>query len=215
VALANPLPKADFANTLRVASVDFRANWNQQSSLTGGGIRTYKDRGPMLWSADVTTVPMTHAEANALMALINSRNGGIKSVLLFDPRVLGPSTDPDGALFGSAAPKVGTITDRFTVAFTDFPANYVIPAGTYIEIKFDTSRYYLGLTVESRTANGSGAVAALEVTPALPAGIETGDAVTVIRAAMKARIVPNSAYPASVTALHTSLRFTAEQDYGA
>ena len=213
MALADPLPVADFFDLFAIEDVRFDPVWSQQASLTGGGTRLYSDRAPMLWRASVTTAPMEHADAEAVMARINSRGGGLKTALIYNPRLPYPSSDPDGSIFGSATPFVGTITDRLHVAFTGFPNGYVVPAGTYFGIVFDTSRYYLGQFAEAKTADGSGAVSAVEIAPALPVSVQTGDAVTVKKPPAKFRIVPNSAYPAQIGALHSRITFDVEQTY--
>ena len=46
-----------------------------------------------------------------------------------------PSSDPTGSIFGAATPVVGTIADAYHVAFTGFPAGYVIPLGTSYWVK--------------------------------------------------------------------------------
>lgn len=213
--LANPLPVASFADQLQIEDPSFQPMWTQKASLSGGGTRLYADRAPMLWKADPQTIALPHADAEALMALINSRAGGIKTVLLYNARLPYPSSDPDGSIFGAATPVVGTITDRLHVAFTGFPAGYVIPLGTYFGIVFDTSRYYLGQFAEAKTASGAGAVTSVEIAPALPDSVAPGDAVTVLKPPAKFRIVPGSAYLSLVTALHSKLTFSAEQDYAA
>lgn len=215
MALANPLSQASLADLLPIADVTFRPMWAQEGSLTGSGEPLYSDRAPMRWSADVTTGPMRWSLANRIMALINSRGGGLKTILLANPRAWYPAGDPGGALFGAATPLVGTITDRLHVAFTGFPNGYVIPAGTFFRVLFDTSRYYLGQFAEDKTANGSGAVSETEITPALPASVDTGDAVTVAKPQGKFIIVPNSAYPSQANATRAIVRFSAEQTYAA
>lgn len=213
--LANPLALASFADLLQLTDVKFYPLWQQESSGSGSGETLYADRGPMLWQADATTGDLPHAEAEAIMALINSRAGGLKSLLLYNHKVPFPSTDPDGTIFGLATPVVGAITDRFHVAFTGFPAGYVVPLGTYFQVLFDTSRYYLGQFVEARTASGAGAIASVEVAPALPTSIIGGEPVTVIKPAAKFKIVPNSAYPSVTGALHSIVTFSAKQTYAA
>jgi hypothetical protein len=215
VALADPLGKSAFADILDMADISFVPEHMQESSGTGGGETLYADRGPALWRAVVTTIELPHADVKRVMALINSRSGGLKTFLLYDKALPYPSSDPDGSIFGSATPEVGTITNRNTVAFTGFPADYVIPAGTYLEITFDTSRKYLGQFCEARTANGSGAVAAVDVTPPLPASVATADAVTVIKPSGKFKLVPNSVRVTLATPLHASITFEAKQTYEA
>lgn len=213
MATSNPLAVDDFAALLRLDQLNLRSNWQQQRSMTGGGETRYADRAPMLWSAEPTTVPMEFAEAEGLMALINSRAGGLLTVLLFNTRMPYPSTDPDGSIMGATVPKLGTITDRLHVAFTGFPAGYVMPLGSYFGLVFDTSRYYLGQFAEARTANGSGAIAAVEIWPPLPASVSGTPDVSVKKPPMKARITPGSAYVSEQSTVHARVTFAAEQTY--
>jgi hypothetical protein len=215
MALADNLPIASFADLIRVSSLTFMQGWQQQRSATGGGETRYGDRAPSLWTAELTTPPMDHAEAEALMALANSRAGGLKTFLLYNTKMPYPSSDPDGSIMGSTVPKLGTITDRLHVAFTGFPADYVVPLGTYFGIVFDTSRYYLGQFCEARTANGSGAVSAVEIWPPLPAGISGTPDVNLKKPVAKFRLVPGSAYPSSISPVHSTFKLSAEQTYSA
>jgi hypothetical protein len=213
--LANPLGMAAFADLLHVADVKFRPSWNQERSLTGGGETLYADRAPMLWMADVTSAAMTHADAKKLLALINSRGGGLLTILLYDHSLPYPSPDPTGSLFGAATPVVGTITDRTHTAFTGFPASYSVPAGTYFQIIFGSTRYYLGQFCEDKTASGAGAITATEIAPAMPASIAAGAAVTVLKPSGKFRIIPGSANASPIDLFHSVVTFSAEQTYSA
>ena len=213
MALADPLSRASFADLLRTADVRLVQGWQQHRSATGGGETRFADRAPSLWRAEVRLAAMPHAEAEGIMALVNSRAGGLKTALLFNSRMPYPSTDPDGSLFGSATPVISAIADRLHVAFTGFPAGYVLPLGTYLGFVFDTSRYYLGQFCEARTANGAGAVASVEIWPPLPASVVTGVVVTVAKPLMKARIEPGSAAAPSIDQVNATVQFTAEQTY--
>jgi hypothetical protein len=213
VSLPDPLTLAGFADTFGIANVKFYPGWQQESSGSGSGQTLYADRGPMLWNVDVTSSELENAVAEAVMALVNSRAGGLKTFLLYNPKLKYPSSDPTGSIFGSATPVVGMIADRFHLAFTGFPAGYVIPAGTYFQIIFDTSRYYLGQFAEAKTADGSGAVSSTEVTPGLPASIAGGEAVTVAKPAAKFRITPNTAYSSTASMVTSSVTFSAKQTY--
>ena len=215
MALANPLGIASFADLLETATCVFRPMWMQESSGTGGGELLYADRAPMRWQVEVTTAPMSNADAMAIMALVNSRGGGLKTFLLYDKRAAYPSTDPTGSIFGSATPEIGTITDRLHIAFTGFPAAYVVPLGTYFSVVDGDGRRYLGQFAEAKTADGSGAISATEITPALPAAFATADAVTVIKPTAKFKIVPNSAYAPATTLTEATVTFQAESTYEA
>ena len=216
MALANPLAVADFYDLFRVQDVQFVQGFQQQRSATGGGETRYADRAPALWKAEITTIPMLNAEAEGIMALINSRAGGLKTVLMYNSRLPYPSPDPTGSIIGATVPKLGTITDRLHVAFTGFPNSYVMPRGTYFGILFDTSRYYLGQFAESKTSNPiTGTIGATEIWPPLPASISGTPDIVIVKPPAKFRIVPGSAYPAKEGGLNSTIKFSAEQTYSA
>ncbi|MEO9297564.1 hypothetical protein [Devosia alba] len=242
MALPETLPIASFADLLRVSTATFMQEWQQQRSATGGGETRYADRAPSLWKAELTTPPMDHAEAEGLMALANSRAGGLKTFLLYNPKLPFPSSDPEGAILSGSAspylqtylpwsddlpwndsmpwgglgafePKLGAITDRLHVAFTGLPPGYMLPLGTYFSIMFDTSRFYLGQFAEARTADGSGAVTSVEIWPPLPASVTGTPDVEFAKPHGKFRLVPGSAYPSTISTVHSTFKFSAEQTY--
>lgn len=213
--LANPLGLADFVDLFSVDDITFVQGWQQQRSATGGGETRYADRAPALWKAEITTGPLDNAESEGVMALINSRAGGLKTVLLYNHKLPYPASDPTGAVIGAASPLLGTITDRLHVAFTGLPNNFVVPRGTYFSILFDTSRYYLGQFAEPKVASGAGAVSAVEIWPPLPASISGNPAVVMAKPPGKFRITPGSAYPSKVNGVLSTIKFAAEQTYSA
>lgn len=212
MALADPLDLTSY-----FTAADFKSDlqFQQEASGTGNGEKLYADRGPALRRLEITTPPMTHAAAEALIALLNSRGGGLRTILVPHYRAPWPSTDPEGTTFGSATPDIGTITDRLNVAFVDFPAGYVIPAGTYFGVNDGSGRRYLGQFCEARTANGSGAVASVQITPALPAAFTTGDVVDVVWPVAKYKLVPGTAIVSQVTVGNSRVTFQADQTYEA
>lgn len=217
MALSNPLTQAAFADLFPVADVRFDAVFAQESSLTGGGERLYADRAPALQHATVTSVPVLHAEAEGLVALANSRLGGLKTILLHNYRLPYPSSDPTGSIFGASAPAISTITNRSQISFTSFPGSYVVPLGTWFGLVFGTSRYYLGQFCEARTATGGGGVSSVEIFPPLPASVVTPTVVTVKKPPAKFRIVPNSVRVSMVdqASRFSTVTFEADQTYSA
>lgn len=207
------LALASFADLIDAADCDFTLEWNQQAGSSADGEAHYATRGVPLWMAKITSPPMPIAEALGLKALVNSLQGSLGTFLLYDKRMPYPSSDPDGSIFSTATPIVGTITNNVSVAFTGFPNNYVIPLGTYFQIIHDTSRYWVGQFAEAKTANGSGAVSASSVTPPLPDSVDPGDAVTVLKPSGKFRMEPRSARLANVTTKEATLTFNARQTY--
>lgn len=213
MALPDTLGRNQFADLLRTADIKFVQGFQQQRSATGGGETRWADRAPSLWQAELRLAAMANAEAEGIMALINSRAGGLKTVLLFNSRLPYPSSDPDGLIIGATVPKLGAITDRLHAAFSGFPPNYVIPLGTYFGIQFDTSRYYLGQFAEAKTATVAGAVSATEIWPPLPVSIAGALNVSVAKPVAKFRIEPGSAFTQSFDQVNATVQFTAEQTY--
>lgn len=214
MALPDPLPVEAFADLFKVQDVEFIQNVNQQSSMTGGGERRYADRAPAMIRAKITTIPMLNAEAEGIMALINSRAGGLKKALLYNYRLPYPATDPDGAIIGATVPRLAAIADRLHVSFSGFPAGYEIALGTWFGLLFD-GRRYVGQFAEARTANGYGQIATVEITPPLPASASAGLGVIIAKPPGSFRIVPNSAFPSKQGGLHSVIEFSAEQTYSA
>jgi hypothetical protein len=213
MSLADPLPAAYFMDLLQVEDVNFIQMFNQQRSIPGGGDTRVADRTVPLLKAEITTIPVTNSDTEGLMARINSRGGGLKTVLLFNSRLPYPSTDPDGTALSAATPTVRTISDRLHVGFENLPADLVLPYGTWFSTVFDSSRYYLGQLVETATADGAGDTSIVEIWPPLPAAVEAGDEVSFSEPCGKFRINAGSAYPQQSNPLFAKIRFTAEQTY--
>lgn len=212
MSLATPLSLEAFADLVKASDVEFILEHNLQRAMTGGGSSQRATRAPAMRMAKITTPPMPNAEAEGLLAILMATEG-VDPFLLYNKRMPYPSSDPDGSIMGASTPAVGTITNRRSVAFTGFPAGYVIPVGTYFGITFDTSRRYLGQFAEAKTADGSGNVSATKITPPLPASIATSDVVTVLKPAGKFLMTPGSAYLSSVGIVNATLTFGAEQVY--
>ncbi len=212
MALPETLPASSFADFLQIEDVQFSQSFQQQRSATAGGETHYADRAPSLWKAVLTTIAVPNADAEGIMALINSRAGGLKTVLLYNSRMPFPADDPEGAIIGSTIPKLGAITDRLHIAFTGFPAGYKMRTGSYFGL-ISGDLYYLGQFAEDRTATGGGAIASVEIWPPLPASISGTPNISIKKPAAKFRITPGSAYPSRAGSLHSIIRLSAEQTY--
>lgn len=214
MALPSTLTAEQFADLFLAQDWRLVQSHQQQRSATGGGETHYADRAPSLWKAEgIKTQAVCYADAEGIMARINSRAGGLKSFLLYNKQLPFPADDPEGLLIGMTVPKLGTITDRLHAAFTGFPPGYKMRAGSYFGLIFDTSRYYLGQFAEDRTANGSGSVASVEIWPPLPASVSGTPDIIIKKPCAKFRIVPGSAYPSIVSGQKNEISFSAEQTY--
>lgn len=208
------LAVATLADLLKTADIEFVRQASEQLAITGAGEHHGRRRGEPLRRLKITTAPMPKADALALQAIIEAAANQQEEFLFYDKRQPYPTSDPDGSIFGSSTPVISAIADRYTISMTGFPSSYVIPAGTWISILDDTSRYYLGQAVGAKTAS-SGTISSLELSVAMPDFVEVGGAATVIKPPAKFRLEPEAMYLTNVGLVNASLVLSAIQTYDA
>jgi hypothetical protein len=166
--------------------------------------------------ADVTTAPMEHAEAEGIMALINSRAGGLKTVLLYNHKLPYPSSDPDR--LDLRRRDASGRDDHRSAACRLHRVSEWLRRSRSGRISRSSSARRATTSASSprpRRRAGQGAVTAVEITPALPDSVAPGDAVTVLKPSGKFKITPGSAFPSSISTVHETISFSAEQTYAA
>ena len=211
MALSFPLSAAAFMDILEVETATLLPMWNQETSENGAALLV-ADLGPAKWSAELTTVSLPHDDAEAIMALIDSLGGGLRTFYLYDTRRFGPREDPDGTIYGASTPEVDAVADSYNLSIAGLPAGYQIKHGDRLSIAYGY-RTYLGKFTEDGTADGSGDLASIGVAPPLPAGVTSGDDVSLVKSQGLFKMVPNSAYPSSVTTVHQKITFKAKQTH--
>lgn len=204
---------ATLADLLKTADIEFVRQTSEQSAVTAAGEHHGRRRGEPLRRLKITTAPMPNADMLAIEAIVEKAANQQEEFLCYDKRLPYPTSDPDGSIFGAATPVISAITDRYTVSFTGFPNDYVIPGGTWLSILDDTSRYYLGKAVGTFTANGSGAVSSLKLSVPMPTFVDVGGAATVVKAPAKFRLEREAFYSTSVGLVNASLVLSAIQSY--
>jgi hypothetical protein len=217
MALTLPLSLADFFDTLKVRSAPFLLVDQQEYSGLGTGEGLAHDLGPRLWEASVQSAPMPLAEAQAMLARIDALDGAINAFYAYNPAKAYPAADPDGTILAASTPTVHTIaTNRKEMRVTGLPAGYVLTAGDMLAVDYGSpSRRALVRLVTGATASGAGLTPLFEVRPHLKAGITTTLAVTLIKPAMKAKIVPGSLSTAHDLMVTGTLSFTMRQTLAA
>ena len=203
---------ATLADLLKASNIEFSRISNEQLSVTAEGEHHTRRRGVPLRRLKITTAPMPNADALALLAIVEAAANMQEDFLCYDKRQPYPATDPDGSIFATSTPVISAITDRYTVSFTGFPSTYVVPAGAWLQIVDDTSRYYLGQVMGTKTATG-GAISSLKLSVPMPDFVEVGGAATVIKASAKFRLEPETAYLTDVGLVNASLVLSAIQTY--
>jgi hypothetical protein len=205
---------ATLADLLKTADIEFVRVANEQVDYDGVGEHHGKRRGNPLRRLKITTAPMPNADMLAIQAIVEAAANQQEEFLCYDKRLPYPSTDPTGSIFGVSTPIISAITDGYTISMTGYPSTYQIPGGTWLQIIGDTSRYYLGQVVGTKTASG-GTISALKLSVPLPDFVDVGDAVTVIKASGKFRLETDAVYATNVGLVNASLVLSAIQTYDA
>ncbi|OCP04996.1 MULTISPECIES: hypothetical protein [unclassified Ensifer] len=215
MALVFPRPVAEFADKLRLSSVKFWLDGQEEFSGLGSGEFLAADLGPKIWKADVTITELRHADASEVQALIESMDGSIGTFYLYDIRKQYPRLDRGGVTLGAANPVIASIgANRKSLSVSGLPAGYVLSVGDLFHFDYGSNpaRRAFHRVAEVATANGSGITNPFEIRPHLKAGAAVGQAIKLVKPAPKMKIIPGSFDPGTGENVFTSgMRFQAQQ----
>lgn len=182
----------------RIQSVQWSLKrWDQLSGLGSGDVLSAQLAPPRI-VADVVLMPMYHAEASQVQALINNLDGATNSFYLHPPHRAFPQADPDGSILGASTVTIHTVgTDNKSLRLQGLPSGYRLTIGDNLAWDFGTNpvRRAFHTITQTVDAAGSGISPAFGVTPHLRPGTASGLAVTLIKPAAKVFIVPDSFRP--------------------
>jgi hypothetical protein len=208
--LTFPLTHAQFLGALRVEEVTFRLSHPQEHTRLGDGTVISASLGAALWTGTIRLAQAPHprhAQMEALIALMDQPGA---TFLCHDPRQIGPAGDPAGAILGSAAPTLHTVAANLReLRLTGLPAGYALAVGDMLAFQYGTNpiRHALHRVVVGGTATSGGLTPLIEVVPRLRPGAAAGLAVTLIRPACKARLLPDPTYGSGRQALSRGASF--------
>jgi hypothetical protein len=215
MSLSDPRAIADFVDLLRITSVVWRSQRNDEISGQGSGQTWTAELAPPLWGADVTVDILDMTEARQVRAMINSLSGPGKSFYLYDPIGKYPASDPDGSILGSSTVLIDTIGgDNTSVKLSGLPAGYTLGPGDYFHVDYGSNptRRALFEVSETGIASGAGLTGLFAIYPHIQTGITTTMEVTLIKPAAKVIIVPGSINPGTEQGVTVSgIAFTAIQ----
>lgn len=213
--LSFPLAASEFADKLRIQSVRWWLQEHQEASLTGGGDFLVADLAPRLWRGDVTLIRMSHDDAAAVQALVESLDGSLNAFNLYDPRKKYPRADPSGSLVSGSTPTISSLSGNSKgLAISGLPAGYALSGGDMFSFIYGsgTQRRALHRIVSPVTANGSGVASGVEVRPHFRPGVATGIELEFIKPMARVRIVPGSFEPGTARGMITEgMSFQAQQ----
>ena len=198
MALTFPLSITQFFNKLPISTPAFSLGEAMQSSQTGGGEVLNAALGTRLWRGQVTFGPMTYAEMAEVEGLVEALRQPGRSFMAYDVRYPWPAGDFGGVIVAGQSVKINALpAGARTLTLSGLTAGYAIAPGTYLAFAYGSApiRYALHRVIAGGVANGAGITPALEVVPAIRPGAVTGSAVTLVRPACKAVILPGSTEP--------------------
>ena len=215
MALSFPLSLAAFADRLMIETATFSLSRNDQVSGLGNGQPLNAELASPLWRVDVTTYAHKNDDAEALAALIEVLGHPGRDFYIYNPRKASPREDPGGSILGGATPSIQSIaTNNRQVRIQGLTGGYVLSAGDMSAFEYGPSgqkRRAVHRLLETVTANGSGLTPLVEVYPHIRTGAAEGDPVTLIKPALRAKLIPGTFRQTQVGPLHQRLSFSAIQ----
>jgi hypothetical protein len=193
--MSDPLPLAEIYDQLRIGTVEWSAQRNDELSMSGAGEVFQAELAEPLWTAPVGLASREFFHLKRAAALIRSLRGSQQQFLMCDPQAPWPQADPGGVQLGNATVTVRSISaDRTLALLQGLPAGYVLTAGDKIQIVYGTSPNLQYVFVEvSRDVNASsGGNVDVRVFPWLPFGLPVGAPVTLLRPACAVVVVKDS-----------------------
>ena len=169
-----PLSLADFLDQLPIASMSFDNPEQFEVSGTAGGEIIAAETGPQLWTGEIRLGKMKGAEADKARALIDLVRPVGRSFMVCRISRGYPNSDPTGTLLGGYSPVIDSLNaDNYRLGISGLPAGYVLTRGDMLGFEYGSSptRFALHRVVTGiKTANGSGVIDLLEVTPHIRTG---------------------------------------------
>ena len=208
--LSYPLSYAQVLGALRVEEVTFRLSHPQEHTRLGDGTVISASLGASLWTGTIRlaqAIHPRHAEMEALIGLMDQPGA---TFLCHDPRYLGPASDPAGAILGSRTVTIHSVASTMReLRLTGLPSGYLLSAGDMLGFQYGSNpvRYALHRIVGGGIASSTGLTPLMEVVPNLRPGAVAGLAVSLIRPACKARLLPEPSYGSGRQALSRGASF--------
>lgn len=203
MAVTFPYSLDQFADLLKIESVKWSIQRNDETSIVGSGGVIAVELAPPLWLGDVTLRNASHSEAKQAAARIRALRGPINSFMMYDPISMYPQADPDGTILGSAVVMVSGVGANYdAISLSGLPAGYIITVGDKVQITYTqgvTRHAFLEFS-ETKQATSGGAIVGISVFPHVPPAIAAGNAAQLRKPACKCIMVPKSHDPGTANA---------------
>lgn len=215
MALSFPLSLQTVYDMLFIEDAVFTPARNDSTSGLGNNQPVHAELASPLWKADVSTMPLENDDSESLAALMEVLERPGNDFYLCNPRKLFPRADPDGTLLGSATPTLDSVNiNNRQIAIAGLPGGYTLSRGDVFSFEYGPTgqkRRAFHRFTETMVATSGGVISAIEVYPHIRTGAVGATPITLIKAAMRAKLVPGTYKPAGYGALHQRVSFTAIQ----
>lgn len=177
--MAIAFPRSDFLSivTIEANTLPFRLMHRQEISRTAAGQSFAKDLGPALWSYELSTTPIPLRQALKVQAFLQSLDGLIGTLTLYDPTRQTPASDPTGSASLGSVTVTGISGNTITLG--GLPIGFVLTPGDLLGVIVGGVPHLYEIS-ESAIASGAGA-ASFEVAPQVRSTLTTGLSASLVR----------------------------------
>lgn len=213
MALVYPLALAAFFDKVQVKSASLKIDDNQEYTGLGSGEILTAQKAPPAWVSDIS-MRASHDEVAQVQALIEALDGSINSFYMYDTRRIFPIVYPNGLTIPAGGIKINSLgANNKSFSLKNCNPAQIFSVGDLLSFDYGANpvRRAMHRVVEASVANGSGVTPVFEVRPHFRVGAAVDLVVTVIKPAVKMRIVPGTFSEGSDTEVTTTLSFTARQ----
>lgn len=215
MALTFPLSLAQVNDLLFIEDGMFTPARNDILSGLGNNQPLHAELISPLWQANISSGPILNDDAEALIALLEVLERPGNDFYLCNPRKLAPREDPTGSILGAATPIISSIAvNNRQISITGLPANYVLSQGDVVSFDYGPTgqkRRAFHRFTQTMTASAGGAIVNIDVFPHIRSGAVAGDALVLVKANMRAKIVPGSYGQSGAGGIHERISFKAIQ----
>lgn len=201
-----PYSLAYFADQLRITSVIWDVQRNDELSGTGDGRVWQAELAAPLWMGTVSLITMENDVAKQIAAKIRKLHGAQEAFFLWDPLSKYPQSDPTGSIIGTRVITVNSVSaDLDGLSLKGLPAGYQLTAGDKMQIAYGANpvRYAFLEVSENAVASGAGVTPVFGVFPHVSSAIAVNTQVVLAKPACKCIIMPGSHNPGTATKMHT------------
>ena len=215
MAFTFPLSVGQFASLLFIEDAVFTPARNDEITGMGSLSPLHAKLASPLWAVDLKTMPLDNDQAESVATMLEVLSEPGRDFYISNPRKLAPKMDPDGSILDGAVITIASVeTNNHQLSLTGFPEDYVISRSDMFAFEYGPSeqkRRAYHRFAEDGITTSMGNLGPIEVFPHILPGATAGDVVTIVGAAMRAKIVPGSYRPQGYGGGHEVLTFRAIQ----